>query len=81
MYKVYILQSNKNKKYYIGYSSNLDKRIKQHNLGLNISTKSGVPWNIIYTEVYDNKKDAWLREHQIKSYKGGEAFKNLLIRI
>jgi len=56
MYKVYILQSNKNNKYYIGYSSNLDKRIKQHNQGLNTSTKGGVPWKIIYTEDYCEKK-------------------------
>jgi putative endonuclease len=81
MYKVYILQSEKNGKYYIGYSSNLDKRIKQHNGGINISTKGGVPWKIIYTEDYNDKKDAWLRERQIKSYKGGEAFKKLLEKI
>lgn len=78
MYKVYILQSEINSKYYTGYSSNIEKRIEQHNQGQNISTKSGIPWKIIYTESYPNKKDAWLRERQIKSYKGGEAFKKLI---
>lgn len=81
MYKIYILKSNKNSKYYIGYSSNIERRIKQHNQGLNISTKSGIPWKIVYTEIYDTKKDAWLRERQIKSYKGGEAFKKLLLGV
>ena len=37
-----------------------------------------MPWKIAYTESFKTKKEAWLRERQIKSYKGGVAFKNLL---
>ncbi len=42
MFYVYILQSNKNKELYIGYTSDLRKRIKEHNQGLNFSTKKDI---------------------------------------
>ena len=54
------------------------QRLKYHNVGKNKSTKVGIPWKIIRQEHFDNKRDAWLREHQIKSYKGGVAFKKLI---
>jgi len=78
MYTVYILKSQKSGKYYIGYTSDINQRIKYHNSGKNISTKKGIPWAIIYTEQFKDKKSAWLRERQIKKYKGGEAFKKLI---
>ena len=78
MYSTYILRSKLNGKYYVGYTSDLDQRIKHHNSGKNISTRKYIPWEIAYTESFKTKKEAWLREHQIKSYKGGVAFKNLL---
>jgi len=43
-----------------------------------MSTKCGVPWNLVYTECFSNKTDAWKRERQIKKYKGGKAFKMLI---
>ena len=78
MYKVYILFSEKIKKYYIGHSENLEKRLARHNKGLVKSTKSGKPWIIVYTEDYPTKREAYKRELQIKSYKKGEAFKKLI---
>ncbi|PIY92779.1 MAG: endonuclease, partial [Candidatus Magasanikbacteria bacterium CG_4_10_14_0_8_um_filter_42_12] len=42
------------------------------------STKSGVPWKLVYTELFNTKSDAYKREMQIKSYKGGNAFRELL---
>ena len=78
MYYIYILKSEKNEKYYIGYTSDLSQRIKNHNSGKNTSTKHGVPWKMVYHEEFEDKKLAWLREKQIKSYKGGEAFKKLV---
>ena len=78
MFTVYILQSEKTGRYYVGYTSDLEKRIHYHNSGKNISTKNDTPWKLIWHENFETKKDAWLREHQIKSYKGGEAFKKLI---
>ncbi len=78
MYKVYILYSEKNKKYYIGHTENLAVRLGKHNTGQVKSTKSGRPWIVVYTEEYETKQEAYGREFQIKSYKGGEAFKKLI---
>ncbi len=80
MYKVYILQSEKNGKYYIGHTQDLVVRLKRHNSGLVSSTKRYVPWKIVYTESCNTKQEAYKRELKIKSYKSGEAFKNLVVK-
>ena len=77
-YFVYILQSLKDGNYYIGSTPNVEARLASHNAGLQRSTKSRVPFIVIYTEEYSNKHDALIREKQIKKYKGGEAFKRLI---
>lgn len=78
-YFVYILQSLKDFKYYIGTTSNLNSRLDFHNKGLQRSTKSRIPFKIVYSEEHPNKKSALLREKQIKSYKGGNAFYKLIV--
>jgi putative endonuclease len=78
MYYVYILKSIIFNHHYIGYTNNLDKRLTEHNAGKVKSTKKYLPWEIIYTEVFNSKPEAYKRELKIKSYKGGNAFKNLI---
>jgi len=78
MYKVYILQSLNNNRFYIGHTFNLENRLLCHNGGKVRSTKGGIPWKLIYTENYDNKSEACKRELEIKSYKSGIKFKKLL---
>jgi len=77
MYTVYILQSSTGK-HYVGYTSNLADRLRHHNSGASKSTRPYRPWKIVYTERYSDKASAWRRERQIKSYRGGAAFKKLL---
>ena len=78
MYFVYIIRSEKLDKYYIGYTENLVDRLLHHNSGATRSTKPGIPWIIVYQESCLDKRTAWFRERQIKSYKGGEAFQKLI---
>jgi len=78
MYKVYIIRSIKTGKYYIGYTANFEKRLKEHNIGKTKSTNNRGPYQLIYSEEYENKHEAYKRERQIKSYKGGNAFKVLI---
>lgn len=66
MFFVYILQSKKDKKLYIGYMADLQKRFKEHNLGLVRSTKPRTPFILAYYEAYASKQDAVLREHNLK---------------
>lgn len=55
MYFVYILQSEKNKSLYIGYSPDLRKRLSKHNKGQVPSTKDKTPYKLIYYEAYLNR--------------------------
>ena len=77
-YKVYILRSLNFSRYYVGHSADIEKRLLKHNAGKVRSTKAYKPWKIIYFEVKSDKKEAYAREMQIKSYKHGEAFKKLI---
>lgn len=74
----YILWSSRFHKYYIGSTNNLVKRVKEHNSGKSAYTKKGIPWRIIKVEEYLTKKEAYKREMEIKSYKGGIKFKKLI---
>lgn len=78
MYFVYILRSKKTGKYYVGYTNNLEQRLKYHNSGRTKSLIKHIPLEIIKVEEYTFYEEARKREKQIKSYKGGEAFKRLL---
>jgi putative endonuclease len=62
MFFVYILKSQKDNSLYIGYTHNLRKRLKEHNLGLVRSTKLKRPSYLVYYEAYASKQDAIKRE-------------------
>ncbi|MEK7078804.1 MAG: GIY-YIG nuclease family protein [Patescibacteria group bacterium] len=81
MSTVYILQNNQSKRYYIGSTNDIDRRITEHNRGQTKSTRVAGNWMIVYKEEFDNRIDAKRRERQIKSYKGGNAFKKLISNI
>ena len=80
MFFVYILYSYSQKfsRYYIGNSENLETGLKQHNIGKTKSTKNFRPWVLVYQEPFETRIEARKREIQIKSYKGGRAFRELL---
>ena len=78
MYAVYIIKSLKSGSFYIGSTQNLVKRLKQHNANRTRSLKNRGPFELVYSEEFDNLTDARKRELQIKSYKGGLAFKKLI---
>jgi len=66
MYYVYIIQSKKNHSLYIGYTSDLRKRIKKHNEGKSKYTSKYLPWRLVYYEAYSSIIDAKEREKQLK---------------
>ena len=65
---VYILASHNNDKFvtYVGYTKNLNKRLKLHNEGKGAKFTRGRQWKIIYTEKYSEEKTAKVREYYIK---------------
>jgi len=78
MFFVYIIRSIKTKKYYVGCTNNIERRLKEHNNNKTFSLKNRGPFELIYKEEYSTLKEARKREKEIKSYKGGNAFKRLL---
>ncbi|QQG42984.1 MAG: GIY-YIG nuclease family protein [Candidatus Giovannonibacteria bacterium] len=78
MFYVYVLESIKNSKLYIGYTNDLRKRLDEHNRGLNFSTKPFRPWRLIYYEACLNKVDAGRREKYLKTNIGARMLKRRL---
>jgi len=76
---VYILKSNNTERFYTGCTSNLLRRLKEHNSYKVRSTKSYAPWNIVYTESFESKSDAFRREKEIKSLNLGLSLKDCSI--
>lgn len=66
MFYTYVLQ-NKIGELYTGYTSDLKNRFREHNQKLNLSTKKGVPWVIIYYEASLTETDARRREKYLKT--------------
>ena len=67
-YFVYLIGSYRNNKVttYIGYTNNLEKRIKLHNEDKGAKFTKGRKWKILYYEKYNNKRKAMLREIYLK---------------
>ena len=78
LHYVYILRSLKDGNYYIGETANVEARLQIHNAGLQRSTKHRGPFKLIMSEEYADRSAALKREKQIKSWKGGQAFKKLI---
>jgi putative endonuclease len=75
---VYVIESLGGGGLYVGFTENLEKRLKEHNRKLNRSTKSGAPWRIIYAEACLNQKDALRRERYLKTSQGARLLKRRL---
>lgn len=75
-YYVYVIQSQKDEKFYTGYTQDLNKRFKEHNSGKVSSTKLRRPFNLVYFEGSLNQKDAIKREKYLKITYGKRYIKN-----
>ena len=78
MYYVYILQSEKDSKFYIGFTNHLERRMREHAEGKVLSTKGRRPFKLIYYEAFTNEKDAIRREDYFKTSKGKRTIRLML---
>ena len=67
-YVVYLLiTSAKNKTIsYVGYTNNIDKRLKLHNSGKGAKFTKGKKWKLIYSQDYKSKSKAMQEEYKLK---------------
>ncbi len=75
---VYILQDVLSQKYYTGSCINLVSRLKRHQKHTGgLTTKKG-DWCLICYKKVETINEARILEKQVKSYKGGNAFKKII---
>jgi len=79
MYYVYVLKAKNGKQIYIGYTSDLKKRLREHSLGRTYTTARFLPVDLVYYEAYRSMTDAQNREKQLKQH--GNALGHLKRRI
>lgn len=77
-YCVYVLQSEKDLLFYHGYTTNLEKRIIDHNAGKTKSTAPRRPLRLVFCEFYLSKQDAKRREKYLKTNMGKRMLKLML---
>jgi len=79
VYYVYVLENQNDKSLYIGMTTNLKQRLKEHSSGYGCRTTSlKKNWKLIYAEFYLNKKDAIGREKFLKGGSGRKYLKKQL---
>jgi len=78
MFFVYALQSTIAKRIYVGMSSDVERRLLEHNSGKTKSTKGYKPWILFYKEVFEIRTEARQREKYLKSGCGKEYLKKIL---
>ena len=66
---LYILFSEKLNKFYVGSTTELERRLLEHNRGKEKFTKTGIPWELVYSEPFEALIGARRREREIKMKK------------
>jgi putative endonuclease len=76
---VYIIKStSRPEKIYIGSTNDIKRRIRNHNQGNTRSTRYFTPWILIYNEKYTTRKEALIRERQLKKWKNRKRIDSLI---
>ena len=63
---------------YVGVTKNVENRLRQHNEGITPSTRYRKPFELIYKECYNSKREALKRERYLKSLEGSKEKKLIL---
>jgi putative endonuclease len=75
---VYIIQSLKNLRYYIGYSNDPNRRLDEHNRGKVVATKNKGPWEIKFCHKYDSGRQARRIEYKLKKFKRRDILERII---
>jgi len=76
---LYILESLKNGRFYIGSSADPDRRLEEkHNNGRVIATRYLRSWKLVFKQKYSSGVDARRVEYKLKSYKSRKVLKKII---
>jgi len=78
MYYVYALISLKDKRFYVGFTKDFNKRLAAHNNRQVQTTRNRIPFEIVYYEASRNINDAIKREKYLKTTYGKRYLVNRL---
>jgi putative endonuclease len=67
LFYIYVIYSQTLQRYYLGSTEIVEKRLQEHNSGKSLSTRAGIPWELIHTECFETRSEAMLRERKIKA--------------
>ena len=76
--RCYILFSRKLNKYYVGSTSEMERRLDDHNRGKEKFTRTGIPWQLVYTETFELLAMARRRELEINKKKRRKYIESLI---
>jgi putative endonuclease len=77
---MYIINSEKLNKYYVGACINFERRLYEHNIGHSVYTSRGVPWKLVYSEEYKTLPEAKKREREVKAMKSRKYIEELIAK-
>jgi len=85
MFYVYVIQSLKTGKIYIGQTQDINKRIKRHNQELKTkpttyTKRNQGPWKLVYKEGLKTREEATKRERELKSFQGRRFIKDKILK-
>jgi len=66
MYYAYIIESSATGIFYKGSTADYERRLKEHEEGLNTYTKGKGPWKLIFVQVFETKPEALIQEKKLK---------------
>ena len=78
MFSVYVLRSKSTGLLYTGSTSDLARRLEEHNSDVSTSTKHRGPWELLYREDYPTRAEAVRRERELKTGKGRDELKRIV---
>jgi putative endonuclease len=77
MFFAYVLRSRKTGRRYVGSCQDVEARFQEHNRGKSLSTRSGIPWELIHFEGFATRSEAVRRERYFKTGKGRDELDGL----
>ena len=74
----YILQSESSRRYYVGSTNDIERRVSEHLRSHSLATRKRGPWKLVYQESFETLLEARRRELEIKAWKSAKLISTLI---